>query len=281
LEGGLTHVHADENVRISKRTNRPVRKYVWKVKVESSGPSSSVDLEDPIQSVAFINSVTNLVHKIAVAANVSGSRAGKDKHIPLRSHMRSHDDPVPFTTAAEGISSNPPTAIGEGGASKSCSTPRTLVKPQWTGRTGKSVDHDSSTSLISTKRKGIHQGSRSTSTRKHTKVGQHVTFIDDNEEVDPVTLRHLSKFTPPKTRSKHVITSPLAEDLRRSLFGIYTRSTSSSSVKLPTHSTGNFPRLSFFSLTLRLSIMTFTCPCHWIVQFCELHSELCLLLVYR
>jgi hypothetical protein len=174
-EGGLPHVDEPEKVRIIKRTNRPIRKYVRKVNGHSFGPSFSVDLEDPVQFAAFLNSVTTLVHDIAVAANVTGSGTGTLGNSMFPSDLISLDDVVLVTSPPDGVSTNPAATTAEGGTSNSFTPPPTVRKTHRLERTprtpSKTLQHGSSTSAVSIKRKGKHQARSSTATRKHKKVG--------------------------------------------------------------------------------------------------------------
>jgi hypothetical protein len=70
VERDLTNPEQRRPLRISKRTNKPVRKYECKVKHDNIDVSLSVDFDDPKQSAAFMAHINSLVKKIARASDI-------------------------------------------------------------------------------------------------------------------------------------------------------------------------------------------------------------------
>jgi hypothetical protein len=88
-------VEGENHVHMSRRTNKPVRKYVRKVKPENVEVSNSIDLDKPKQVVPFMVHISTLVGRIAFAANVDVSSSVSKKREARNSEMAHFQNDYP------------------------------------------------------------------------------------------------------------------------------------------------------------------------------------------
>jgi hypothetical protein len=220
-------------IRMSKRTMKPMRKYVRKVRPQVVDLSDSVDIEDPHQSAAFMSHISTLVENIAASVDIRDSSSASAQNVIARNQRRLSQHLLLVTLPCEGVSSSPPDGSASGSGMTTSPAGELPCMSASSGGLGTIAVQDEM-KLVASCSRNVHDAAvPGTLKRKSSKKAMNHNIEHDVKDGPPQIPRHPKDFTPPKMRSQNATVSIPGQELRRCFFEMRNQSFSSSSVKLP------------------------------------------------